>query len=213
MRGPLLGCLFGVVLLMVSRTVSAEDVLEGDRLSIAAVDTEQQVARYQNVVFRHVAGAEWQLLSYDEVGEGVHLAPISQLSSQVTDAFPAHVLLQVAGVFPSGCDYLGRVSQRRDGNHFSVAINQGTRTDPSVACTMAVVPFTTTLSLPVYGLPAGEYSYSVNGATGTFELAQDNVLPGDCPNVSQGWCEADSTVGGPAVDWTTVATPEDSEGG
>lgn len=167
---------------------AADAVLEGTRLFIPTVNTQGEVAKYQNAVFTHVGGAEWRLLSFDETGNGVYLAPVTEVWPLVTDTFPAHVLLRVRGVFGSGCGDLGRITQRRNGDRFTVVINRAPSPGTDIVCSMGMVPFTTTISLPVYGLAAGGYSYDVNGITGTFELTRDNALPGDCPNVSEGWC-------------------------
>ncbi len=50
--------------------------------------------------------------------------------------------------------------------------------DSQQACTTALVPFEKIIPLPVYGLSAGNYEYTVNKkVTGSFELKSDNNLP------------------------------------
>ena len=49
----------------------------------------------------------------------------------------------------------------------------------------SIFPFRKTIPLPVYGLRAGTYSYSINGGNnGTFNLAVDNELTGDRGNLT-----------------------------
>ena len=183
-----------------------EALLEGSRLFVPVVNTEGEVAKYQNATFSHVDGADWRLLSVDETGRDIALAMVTDVSPRVTDTFPAHVLLRVVGEFFCGCENLGRVTQQRDENRFSVVINNGPcRT--GVGCVMGPERYTTSIALPVYGLPAGEYSYDVNGITGTFELPRDNALAGDCPYVSEEWCRYPGFL----VDLTITVTPSEEE--
>lgn len=47
---------------------------------------------------------------------------------------------------------------------------------------MAMRAYRTTVPLKVYGLPAGTYTYTVNGtASGTLTLSRDNKFAEDCP--------------------------------
>lgn len=176
-------------------TQAGDAVFQSGRLWIPAVNTQQEVAKYQNVVFTHIGGDEWRLLSFDELGSGIRLAPVRGVSVRVTESVPAQVLLRARGAFSSGCGELGGLTQRRNGNRFTVVIGSTFWAGP---CTMGVVPFSKIISLPAYGLSAGSYEYNVNGIVGTFELARDNVLPEGCSNADDEWCAQS----GLAVDWT-----------
>jgi hypothetical protein len=102
------------------------------------------------------------------------LAPVGRIDILILESFPVQVHVVARGSFPNGvCIEIGRVSQERDGNTFQVTIT-AIRT-PGVICTDEVVPFEEVTALDVYGLPAGVYTVDVNGVTGTFELAVDNV--------------------------------------
>jgi len=43
-------------------------------------------------------------------------------------------------------------------------------------CIQVIAPFEETIPLEVYGLPAGTYTFEVNGVQGTFNLEMDNML-------------------------------------
>ena len=169
---------------------AADAVLEGTRLFIPTVNTQREVAKYQNAVFTHVGGAEWRLLSFDEIGVGGRsLVRVEQVYPEVTDTQPAHVLLRATGG-RSGCGESElSATHRRNGDRFTVVISYKLSPSLDVGCVAGIVPFYTTVSLPVYGLSAGTYSYDVNGVTGIFELARDNVaFVGDCSLETGGLC-------------------------
>jgi len=150
-------------------------------LTIPRVDTDQQASLFQDGVFRHDPATNTWLLEKFKVklAVGVYFLENDGVEAIITDTLPIQVFLEISGQFSDGCQALGRVDQRLDGNRFEVVVS-AISTVPdngTVACTQALVPFQTIVSLNVFGLPAGEYEYTVNGEqNGTFTLTRDNML-------------------------------------
>jgi hypothetical protein len=95
------------------------------------------------------------------------------------ESFPVQVNVIVSGNLPNGCATLDEPRPRREGNTF--VINLVATQLPDEVCTQALVPFDQVIPLDVAGLPAGTYTVSVNGTTGTFTLDVDNVLAEETP--------------------------------
>ncbi len=174
-----------IFLLTISHAFASDtSIFEDGLLTIPTVNTPTQVGQYQDVTFEFTDQSGWQLMGFKEVGtEGLGLeAMIEAVELVKTDMIPVQVLLRVTGYFSNGCPSIGQINHRLDENQFEVVIHS-TRPTPieEFACTAAIVSFRETISLPVYGLSAGTYAYHVNGGNnGTFELAVDNELSGDC---------------------------------
>lgn len=151
-------------------------------LTIPSVSTDNQVGQYQDAVLQLTEQGVWQLTSVKALGgyPVLYLAPVSQVEVINTAEFPAQVFLRVSGAFTSGCGSLGRVSQRLVGNRFEIVLADGFAWYAVAFCAAVMKPYVTTIPLSVYGLSAGDYSYDINGMTGTFGLTKDNALPGDC---------------------------------
>ncbi len=148
-------------------------------LTIPSVNTASQVGQYQDVSFKFTEGL-WQLLSVRTIGaSGLGLAPINRVDVISTGIFPTQVFLRVSGAFGDGCPKVGQINQRLENNRFDITVTQFITYPPVGPCTAAIVPFAKTIPLPVYALRAGTYTYNVNGITGAFPLAADNLLPGD----------------------------------
>ncbi len=179
-----------VFLLPISPAFSSDTPTFADGLlTIPTVNTPDQVGQFQAVTFESTDQDGWQLLDFQETGiQGLGLdAMIEAVELVKTDAVPVQILLRVTGYFSDGCPSIGQINHRLEDNQFEVVIHS-TRPTPieEFACTQAIVPFRETISLPVYGLSAGTYAYHVNGGNnGTFELAVDNELSGDCFNTCQ----------------------------
>jgi len=109
--------------------------------------------------------------SDDGVVEGV--ASVEDIDILILESFPVQVNVVAWGNLPDGCTTIDEVIQERDGNTFRVTIT--TVRPVGMVCTEALEPFERVIALDVYGLPAGVYTVDVNGVTGTFELAVDNV--------------------------------------
>lgn len=105
----------------------------------------------------------------------VRLAAVDSIAILVMESMPVQVSAVAKGNLPDGCTSIGQATAQRDQTTFMVTL---TTTRPVDAmCTQALVPFEQAISLDVAGLPAGVYTVTVNGVSGTFELAVDNVLP------------------------------------
>lgn len=125
--------------------------------------------------------------SNDGVVEGV--AAVESIDILILESFPVQVQAVARGNLPDGCTTLNEVTVERTGNTFQVTIT--TVRPVGMVCTEALVPFEKVIPLDVYGLPAGTYTVIVNGVSGTFELAVDNV-PAPEPSVAP----APATLGG-----------------
>lgn len=110
------------------------------------------------------------------------MAPVESIEILILESFPVQVLVRVRGNLPDSCTDIDQINQRSglENNAFWVEITTVRPTDK--ACTKAPVPFEETISLVVYGLPAGTYTVDVNGVSGTFTLDVDNVLPEGAAN-------------------------------
>ncbi len=100
-------------------------------------------------------------------------ATVETIDILILESFPVQISVVAQGYLLDGCTEIDEILRERTDQTFQVTI---TTTRPADAmCTEALVPFEETFSLEVYGLPAGSYTVDVNGITGTFELAVDNV--------------------------------------
>jgi inhibitor of cysteine peptidase len=117
----------------------------------------------------------------DPSGEEVILgtATVEGIDILILESFPVQVRVVAQGFLADGCTTVGEINQELIDNTFMVTI--GTERPADAVCTQALVPFEETIDLEVRGLPAGTYTVDVNGATGTFTLSTDNVLPEETP--------------------------------
>ena len=93
----------------------------------------------------------------------------------ILESFPVQVHATVTGYLLDGCVVLDEISAGRDGHDFELrAVTH--RPAGDVECTEALVPFTETVPLEVFGLESGTYTVHAQEQTATFELAVDNVL-------------------------------------
>lgn len=168
-------CLLSVAVLMAATSALAEDapLFQNQVLTIPRVDTEAQAGRYQNAHLRLAEDGRWDLQAVTE------LKPATVESSDVlvVDSKPVQVFAKISGYFPSGCYGLGSINVRhRSVDLFEVVINQ-VQLQTFAVCTQALVPFSLTVPLDVYGLSAGTYRVSIHGNNHLFTLAADNNLP------------------------------------
>ncbi len=73
------------------------------------------------------------------------------------------------------CTDIDEISVEREGNHFEVLIT--TLREAEVMCAQVIEAFEQNIPLDVYGLPAGDYTVTVNGIDAEFTFLQDNSLP------------------------------------
>lgn len=105
----------------------------------------------------------------------VDRATVEEIEVQILESFPVQVQVVARGYLADGCTEIDEIIQEKQDNTFSVTIT--TIRPADAQCTQAIVPFEEVIPLDVLGLQAGTYTVTVNGVSGTFELAEDNVLP------------------------------------
>lgn len=148
-------------------------------LTLPRVDTDEQIGLFLGGVFQYDASINaWRLQDY-EVAPVIDIFLLEEDGVEVIVkvALPTQVFLKVKGSFSDPCQKVGRISHRLKDNRFEVIIGTVITTSPLALCAAVVTPFEKVISLPVYGLSAGNYEYIVNGKiTGSFELKSDNNL-------------------------------------
>ncbi|MFO7741814.1 MAG: DUF333 domain-containing protein [Anaerolineae bacterium] len=117
-------------------------------------------------------------------------AQIDEVNIQILESFPVQVEVLITGNLPDGCTEIDRVDQRFESEKDTFWIEVATVRTTEDPCTEALVPFEETVSLDVYGLPAGTYTVDVNGSRESFTLDVDNVPPdAELPNPASEYCE------------------------
>lgn len=91
------------------------------------------------------------------------------------ESFPLEVHAIASGYLPDPCTDIDEISVERDGNHFKVLIM--TLREAEMMCIQVIEAFEQNIPLDVYGLPAGDYTVTVNGLDAEFTFLQDNSLP------------------------------------
>lgn len=149
---------------------------EQGTLLIPSIDLDGIPGYYQQAELELIQDNHWQLkaVKQGKLNEDIHKVELIK-----SDSFPAQVFLKVSGEFTHSCARHGQVYNRLNGNTFTVNAyyenNIWTETPEVVLCAAVMQPFSFVYPLPVYGLPAGEYHYQLNGKfSGTFTLSRDN---------------------------------------
>lgn len=108
-------------------------------------------------------------------------ATINDFEILILESFPVQIHVAVSGMLGGSCASLGEVRVATgDDNSFHIEIDE--IIELNVPCTRNLVPFEENVSLPVEGLPAGEYQVRVNEAEPqSFTLQIDNVLNEEKP--------------------------------
>ena len=170
-------------------TVSANEAFEaankevvffdGTILTIPAISLEKQEGAYQEVKFKLLPDGKWELLDYKTRGM---VGGITDVNIVLTETFPVQGFLEVSGTHMSGCGSIEKVRHQLVGNTFIVSVDdipypsKPLTEDDIPMCTMALVDFSKTISLPLYGLKDGEYKYIVNDEfSGVFNVSNDNL--------------------------------------
>ena len=91
------------------------------------------------------------------------------------ESFPLGVHVVPSGYLPDSCTDIDEISVEREGNHFEVLIT--TLREAEIMCAQVIEEFEKNIPLDVYGLPAGDYTVTVNGIDAEFTFIQDNSLP------------------------------------
>jgi hypothetical protein len=100
-------------------------------------------------------------------------APVDSIEVLILESFPVQINVRAQGELPDGCTTIDEVETKTSGNMFETTIS--TIRESGQICTEAVVPYEELIPLDVAGLPAGTYAVRVNGISGSFTLAVDNV--------------------------------------
>ncbi len=102
-------------------------------------------------------------------------AVVENVEIMFLESFPLQVHAAAVGYFPDPCTEIEDVFVDREGNHFEVLIT--TLREADVMCIQVIEAFEQVIPLDVYGLPAGDYTVTVNGIEAEFTFLQDNSLP------------------------------------
>lgn len=120
-------------------------------------------------------------------------ANVESIQIITLESFPVQIQVIAEGYLPDGCTEIDGTKVEREGNVFNISIS--TKRPKDAVCTQAIENFTKIIPLEVQGLKAGNYTVNVNGVTGSFELAMDNILeetPVSMPPRQQVITEADN---------------------
>lgn len=117
------------------------------------------------------------------------MATVDEIEILMMESFPIQVTVVARGYLRDGCTEIDEVQQRFDPQTNTFIIEITTVRPADAVCTQALAPFEERVSLDVYARPAGTYTVDVNGATGSFTLEVDNVLP-ETPESDISWDEA-----------------------
>jgi hypothetical protein len=85
---------------------------------------------------------------------------------------PVKVQVVAKGYIQASCAKIVDVSQKRDGNTFTVTLSTFQQTD--IICSDIEAPYQQTIDLEVGGLKAGTYTVIVDGVSKQFTLVADN---------------------------------------
>jgi len=161
-------------------------IYQGGILTIPRVDTSDQIGKFQDVKLLLTEQGDWRLIDVKIPLAGPHVETVETV---VTETFPFQVFLKVKGFFPTGCTTMGRIAQRVKVNRFEIVMYDQRDAKPEDTCTQVVTRFEKIIPLPVYGLSAGTYEYSLSGVlsfnvdregaspktfAGTFNIVRDN---------------------------------------
>ena len=153
-------------------------------LTIPAISSEKQEGAYQDVKFKLLPDGKWELLDYKTRGM---VDGITDVNIYLTETVPVQGFLVVSGTHMSGCGSIKKVRHQLVGNTFIVSVDdipypsKPLTEDDIQMCTMALVDFSKTISLPLYGLKDGEYEYIVNDEfSGIFNVSSDKLV--EVPN-------------------------------
>jgi inhibitor of cysteine peptidase len=113
-------------------------------------------------------------------------AIVEDLQLMLLESFPVQVNAVIRGSLPDGCTTIKEINPTRDEKAFNIQII--TERPAEAMCTEALVPFEETVSLDVYGLPAGIYTVKAGDQTATFTLEVDNIPQTEitCPEPGAG---------------------------
>lgn len=149
-------------------------------LTIPSIDSFGQVGMFQDVRFCLQNGARntWLLTGASTLGSPtLDRLPIHRVEVVKTASFPTAVYLRASATYTRCHGAPARIAQRLVGTRFEVSIGVPSGDAATRPCTTDIKHFNKTVTLPVYGLAAGTYTYDVNGVTGSFTLEAANKFP------------------------------------
>ena len=121
------------------------------------------------------------------------LATVESVQVLTLESFPVQINVLARGVLTNNCTTISDIVSQRDGSAFTVAVT--TVQEAGQICTQTVQPFEETIALDVLDLPAGTYTVSVNGVSGSFTLDVDNTAAAE-PAVSPAAASENGTING-----------------
>jgi hypothetical protein len=151
-------------------------------LDVPVVDIPGAPGAYRDAIFeKRPTDPAWKLIAVNQA-LALPSYSIKSVETVVSDDQPQQVFLRIRGSLPA-CSEVGHESIAMKGFQFSVTLFYAPvpPTPPGESprmCLDVMVDFVKVLPMPVYGLNAGTYTFSVNGVDeGSFVLRQKNVLP------------------------------------
>lgn len=166
-----------LLLIVSSSQANNEATFEEGTLKIPSVYSSGKTGFYQNAVFKLKEDGSWKLESYLQP----KTTSVEQVELHLTDSLPGQAFLKVSGYLSDGCASIGRINVSRTNNEFivNVYVNDNSEGPEGfiILCTQALVEYSRIIQIPIYDLPAGDYSYVLNDEfTGSFSLDLDNQL-------------------------------------
>jgi inhibitor of cysteine peptidase len=120
---------------------------------------------------------EEPIIGDQEGGEGASMDTgvvyLDSMTVNVMESFPVQVSVTLTGNLADGCTKLQTIEVEQDGQTFTLLVTA--KRPAGQMCTQALVPFEETVSLDVYGLPAGEYTVMAGDLTESFTFDVDNT--------------------------------------
>ncbi|MDO9521580.1 MAG: hypothetical protein Q7L19_15340 [Pseudohongiella sp.] len=175
-----IGLLFSAALNADQHPVYSE---EEATLVLPSISLDSSPGHFQEAELELLQDNLWQLR---DAREGKLNEDIQNVELITTDSFPLQAFLRISGEFMHGCARKGQVQSQIVNNKIIVNAyyenNLWTKSPEIVLCTLATESFTFVYPLPVYGLPAGDYTYELNNTfSGSFTLSQSNVYESSSP--------------------------------
>jgi inhibitor of cysteine peptidase len=101
---------------------------------------------------------------------------IDTIQTNIMESFPLQVSVTINGNLPDGCTSIINSKTNFDSNKNTFTIQIFTERPKDLMCTQALVPFTETIPLDVYGFPAGIYTVNAYQLSTTFKFDFDNKI-------------------------------------
>lgn len=141
------------------------------------------------------------------------LASVSDVQVLILESFPVQVRVVVSGNLTCGNSALGDFEIEKQNNQFVIHFYE--LKPAGKVCLKNLVRFEESVPLDVYGLPAGEYTVSVNDVSTAFTLPTDNILQTDVSESEVGSYQGEILAGqsSPLLDFNEADYVEALESG